>query len=186
MSMYDTYVLRVQIAAALPREPEGETLAALAGRLRVQNSVNDYQMPVELARKIVKELERDGHAVKVGRSSPARWAFTWGGRPALPPGFLYTARHGQGLAVDTPCWSTRGHRVQLYLEGVVLLGGGAAFSLAPSDQAAAELAASARRAGLDAQWKAKEIYGAGQRAGTVGAPIAGAAKLAKWISENGG
>jgi hypothetical protein len=81
MSMYDTYTLRVQIAGALPREPEGETLASLASRLRVQNAVNDYQMPLELCRKIVKELERDGHAVKVGRSSPARWAFTWGAAP---------------------------------------------------------------------------------------------------------
>jgi len=187
MSMYDTYSLRVQIAGALPREPEGETLASLASRLRVQNAVNDYQMPLELCRKIVKELERDGHAVKVGRSSPARWAFTWGGRPPLPPGYLYTRRAGQALAVDTPHWSNRGHRLQLGLEGQdKLTGGWMAWFAAASDQAAADLAASARRAGLDAQWKAKEIYGGGSRSGWASAPIADADRLARWVAANGG
>jgi len=187
MSMSATYDLRIQIAAALQNVPEGgETLTALAGRLRVQNAVNDYQMPLELARTIVKELARDGHAVKVGRTSPARWAFTWGGRPPLPPGFLYTVRPGRALAVDTPCWSNRGGRVQLYLEGELLLGGGAAFCLAPTDQAAAALAESAKRAGLDAQWKAKEIYGGAGRSGTAGAKISDALRLARWVSEIGG
>lgn len=186
----DTLRDRLLVVNALRAAKDSITLVELAGGLRVTNAVNDYPMPLEHARRIMRELQAAGHAEKVGRHSPARWAFTWGKRPPLPDGYLYRKVHGQyGVYdfVDTPLWSLSGGRLTLCLDQEVdppmVAAGGHLWHKVMSEAQASELHRRAEAAGFRVESKKHDFCG---WSGRVRALVADAPKLAAWVSKEEG
>lgn len=186
----DTLRDRMLIVNALRAATGPITLTELAGSLRVTNAVNDYPMPLEHARRIMKELQAAGHAEKVGRHSPARWAFTWGKRPPLPDGYLYRKVHGQyGVYdfVDTPLWSLSGGRLTLSLDKEVdppmVVAGGHLWHRNISEAQARDLHRRAEAAGFRVESKKHDFCG---WSGRVRALVADAPKLAAWVAKEEG